>query len=333
MVHNRVAATLGIAVLLAVGGCGGGAGTTTSTSDQSASTTTSPAGDTTGSPSTVITTGFPVTIEHEFGSATVEAEPQRIVAVDLAESEIAVALGEKPVGISAWFNEMAPWFEPYMWEPAPELLLWVDGIDIETVATLDPDLILGGFISEDEYDILSQLAPTIQIAYEVPFRDRVLTVGRALGKVDTAEAVADDLDAEVSQWAAAHPELAGKTISASYVTTDGFTNFSDDVTLELANKVGLVKTPALAGVDDWVAVSAEELGVFDADLMIVFYETEDQKADIESLELFQQLEAVEDGHYFGTADINDFEAFRATGVLQIPFALDTFFARLAEHAR
>ena len=41
---------------------------------------------------------FPVTIEHKYGSTTIEAEPQRVVSVGFAEHDGILALGVTPVG-------------------------------------------------------------------------------------------------------------------------------------------------------------------------------------------------------------------------------------------
>ena len=43
---------------------------------------------------------FPVTIEHAFGSTTIEAKPERVAAVGWSNHEVALALGVVPVGMA-----------------------------------------------------------------------------------------------------------------------------------------------------------------------------------------------------------------------------------------
>jgi len=47
---------------------------------------------------------FPVTIEHRYGSTTVPAEPQRVVALGLTDVDPMLALGVKPVGFVDWYG-------------------------------------------------------------------------------------------------------------------------------------------------------------------------------------------------------------------------------------
>ena len=48
--------------------------------------------------------GFPVEIEHTYGTTTIEEAPERIVTVGLTDQDTAIALGTVPVGITQWFD-------------------------------------------------------------------------------------------------------------------------------------------------------------------------------------------------------------------------------------
>ncbi|SHL48770.1 iron complex transport system substrate-binding protein [Pseudonocardia thermophila] len=140
-----VAGLLGVALALA--GCGGG----------SQAVDAAPAAD------------APVTITTAYGDTTVNAKPQRIVALAARHVELLNLLGEKPV---AWADytttaEEVPQYYPWMvgtysTDPDPNLFT-ADYVPApEAIAALQPDLILTTIWQTDEqmYQQLSQIAPT-----------------------------------------------------------------------------------------------------------------------------------------------------------------------------
>lgn len=87
----RRAVALALVAALTLAACGSGDDDSDATED----TGTDSAAD----------AAFPVTIEHKFGETTIEAEPERIVAVGLTEQDALLALGVVPVGTTEWFGE------------------------------------------------------------------------------------------------------------------------------------------------------------------------------------------------------------------------------------
>ncbi len=114
---------------------------------------------------------FPVTIDHAFGSTTIDSEPQRIVTVGYNDEQALLALGIKPVGMVNQYpgepdvNRTWPWVtgpwggtEPTVVGSNPETT-----ISVEKIAALEPDLILALYssIDKDLYSTLSAIAPTV----------------------------------------------------------------------------------------------------------------------------------------------------------------------------
>src|SRR5690348_13786386 len=117
-----------------------------------------------GSPSNA----FPVTIEHKYGSTTIEQPPERVVVVGLREQDALLALGVVPVATTEWFGKhpgaIFPWATDELGSaPKPTVLTNTDGTQIEKVAAQRPDLIIGIYsgLTQKEYDQLSKLAPVV----------------------------------------------------------------------------------------------------------------------------------------------------------------------------
>ena len=69
---------------------------------------------------------FPQTVEHQFGTTTVEKKPERIVVVGLTEQDIVLQLGYKPVATTEWYGEQPyavwPWAQEALGDAKPEVL-------------------------------------------------------------------------------------------------------------------------------------------------------------------------------------------------------------------
>src|SRR5690606_33606380 len=71
-------------------------------------------------------------------------------------------------------------------------------------------------ITEEEYILLSQIAPTVAqpadyVDYGIPWQELTLTVGRAVGLASEAEALVAEVEAQFAQIQAEHPEFVGAT--------------------------------------------------------------------------------------------------------------------------
>jgi iron complex transport system substrate-binding protein len=102
------------------------------------------------------------TITHAMGETVVKGTPQRVVVLTTQGTESLLALGIKPVGaVKSWIGN--PWFD--------HIKDQMDGVEvvgdevqpnIELIATLKPDLILGTKVRQEKiYSQLSAIAPTV----------------------------------------------------------------------------------------------------------------------------------------------------------------------------
>lgn len=171
---------------------------------------------------------FPVTVEHRYGSTTVEREPRRVFGAGLTDIDPILALGVTPVGFIDWYGDYpAADIRDSLWPWAHEL---GDGKDItvlprnedvfnfEAIAALDPDLIIAQYtgMTEADYRTASEIAPTIAQSkdfpdYETPWDVTTQIIGQALGRPDQAGELITGVKDAFAEARAAHPEFAGKT--------------------------------------------------------------------------------------------------------------------------
>jgi iron complex transport system substrate-binding protein len=309
------------------------------------------AGSSTGSPSdstSVFGTGvepgaLPVTIEHRFGSTTVEKAPQRIVCVGLKEQDDLLALGLKPVGATKWLDLGAGGVLG-SWAQAPAeqaggaditVLNQDDGIQFEQVAALEPDLIIGLYsgLTADDYDKLSRLAPVIahpegQVDYGIAWDEQALTVGRAVGRPQQMQRLVDDVKTKITEISDDHPEFAGKSALVATLYEGIYLYGPQDPRSRLIVQLGF-ELPAdlsdLTGTASFGAsISTEKIEIIDTDLLIwlVSPATQDFKT-LQDNKLYRNLTVAKEGRAMAIPASSPVDnAFNFNTVLSLPFLLD-----------
>lgn len=170
---------------------------------------------------------LPATIRHKFGQTTVTNEPRRVVVVGLREQDALLSLGVVPVGTTEWFGNrpgaIFPWARRALGRASlPTKLGFNDGIEMERVAALNPDLIVAVYsgLSRQDYDTLSRIAPTIaqprgQVDWGASWQDDIAMVGRAVGRPRAAARVLARTRAQFAAVRRAHPEFRGQTAAVA----------------------------------------------------------------------------------------------------------------------
>lgn len=238
------------------------------------------------------TGAFPVTVEHAFGSTTIESKPRRVVTWGWGSADAAIALGVVPVAIPAQTyggdeDGVLPWIRERLereGEPVPTVLPDSQEAPVEAIAAARPDLILAPYsgITEKEYDLLSQVAPTVaypEQPWATPWRETIRIVGQSLGRADAARELLRQIDRDVAAAAAAHPELAGKSVAMVFNTpTDFYVYKPADARVEFTLDLGLVSAPSVerlarGGESFYSTLSRERLGQLDSDILVSYADT------------------------------------------------------------
>jgi iron complex transport system substrate-binding protein len=101
-------------------------------------------------------------IEHAMGSTEIKGEPKRIVILTNEGTEALLELGVKPIGaVKSWTGN--PWYAHVEKDmEGVENLGDESQVNIEAIAALNPDLIIGNKMRHEKiYEQLSQIAPTV----------------------------------------------------------------------------------------------------------------------------------------------------------------------------
>ncbi len=288
---------------------------------------------------------FPVTIEHQYGSTTITEAPQRVVAIGYTEQDFLLAVGVTPVAVRYWYgdeaNTVRPWAQDKVEGEMPIVLNMTYGsLNYEAILDLQPDLIsaVTSGITQEEYDLLSEIAPTIAqsgdyINFGMPWQEVMQMVGDAVGKSAEAETIVAETEALFADARAQNPEFEGKTVAVSYFSegTYGFYTAQDSrgrffVDLGFVVPDELIE---IAGDLFYADVSAERVELLDQDLIAIvnlqFIEGGWEALAAEPL--FSQLTAVQEGRvvYFDEQAEN---ALGFSSPLSLAYALDAALPQL-----
>ncbi|MCF6509856.1 iron-siderophore ABC transporter substrate-binding protein [Blastococcus sp. MG754426] len=336
--RSRLAArALTVAVLLPLTACGG---------TEETAATGGGGGDAAGS-------AFPVTLEHAFGSTEVQAEPERVVTWGWGSTDAAIALGVVPVAIPTQSyggdeEGVLPWVRERLEQDGaelPELLPDQTEAPVEAIAAADPDLILAPYsgLTESEYELLSQIAPTVAYPDEpwaTPWRETIEIVGEALGRDEQAADLLADIDEQVAEQAAAHPELTGLTVAAVWPAPDSFSVYKPaDARVDFLLDLGMESAPSVAALGDgegetfYYTLSPERLGELSSDVLVAYADTEAAMEEFLSGPQGQLMEQVRTGAVAQVVGQQLIAAVSPPTALSLTWGLDEYVAELSAAAQ
>ena len=297
---------------------------------------------------------FPVTIEHVYGTTTIESQPERIATVAWSNHEVPLAHGVVPVGMSkvTWGddddNGVLPWVEDKLEElgaETPVLFDETDGIDFEAVADTEPDVILASYsgLTQEEYDTLSKIAPVVaypDVAWGTTLDDMILMNSKAIGLEEEGKQLVSDLEAEIDEALVANPALDGKKVLFSYIDpTDlsqiGFYTSHDTRPGFLADHglpmPEIVEEESAKTDEFYVTVSSEEADRFnDVDVFVTYGEADGAIIDqLQADPLLSQIPAIANGNIVVLQNATPLAASANPSPLSIGWGVSEYFGLLA----
>ncbi|WP_327322159.1 iron-siderophore ABC transporter substrate-binding protein [Streptomyces sp. NBC_01210] len=324
IVRNIPRVAVAAVAAFALTACGGGAEKTESKSSEGASAKSA---------------AFPVTIEHKYGSTTIDAEPKKVVTLGLSDQDAVLALGVKPVGSVDWFKEKPygkwPWAKQLWGSTPPQIVGERDEYNMEKIAALKPDLIVAQYsgMKKEQYETLSKIAKVVAQPkghedYQAPWQDMTKQIGKALGKDAETEKLIAGIDARFKAVRDKHPEWKGKTVTVGEPYEPGkFSAFSPkDPKVIFLSGMGFTTSETYRkslGKENIADLSSERLDVMEADRTVWLGTPETEKA-MKADPLYKKTKVHQEKRDlflpYDSPDIGAALSFNT--VLSIPYAID-----------
>ena len=307
------------------------------------------------------TSGKTISIKHVYGTTEVPADATKVATVAWANQDVLLALGIMPLGFSkqTWGvtdgSGMLPWTKEKVDEltangaAQPKLFDDDGGVKInpQAVNATKPEVILAVYsgMSKEEYETLSKIAPTVaypKVAWGTPWRETIAINATAVGKKAEGEKLVADLEKQVADAVAKHPQIKGKAAAfcytaegdatkfGYYTTADPRTAFLSDLEMKVPASVEKAsKENASAFNVDISTENADSLNDFD---LIVMYGTESDLAAMQANSLLSQVRAIKNGAVAFVGNSDPMAASTNPGPLSIPWGIEKYVGLIATAA-
>lgn len=298
---------------------------------------------------------YPITINHALGETVIKSKPERIVTIQWANHDIALALGLVPVGFSAANfgvqddSGLLPWTKEKLdelGETNPNVFQDTDGLDFEAISDANPDVILAAYsgITEEDYETLTQIAPVVAYPtspWTTTWREQVELNAEGMGMKDEGKKLITDTENLITEKLEAYPQIKGKKVvwvnfSAKdlsqlhiYTPIDSRGAFLEELGLEYPESVlSQITDPTSYSLQ----LSAENVeSLYDADI-IVGYGDDTLYETIKADPLLGKIPAVERGSVAFITSESPLVAAGTPNPLSIAYTIDEYLELLGAAA-
>lgn len=287
----------------------------------------------------------PTPIAHKYGETLVPVAPERVVCLGFTDHDYLLALGLSPVAISSYEYTAGPggywpWTRSALGDARPQILTPAE-VNLEAVAALRPDLITGfaSGITEQEYGLLSRIAPTVaqpvgQPDFFAPWQELTRIAGLTVGRAERAEELIAQVERRFAAARAANPafEDAVAVYAAPLASGGYYAETERSSRVEILTSLGFTvpgEITALAGDETFAPISPERLDLLDRDVLVWELSSPEARPAIEKDPLYRILEVAREGRdVFIEAPVLA-GAMAFISVLSLPIVVDELVPRLA----
>lgn len=298
---------------------------------------------------------YPIRIQHAFGETVIEEKPSNIVTIAWGNQDVALALGVVPVGVSqanygvVEGENLLPWTAEKFSElgvDSPNVFKDTDGLDYEAISDAKPDVILAAYsgITQEEYDLLSQIAPVVAYptaAWQTAWRDQILVNSKGMGMETEGKELVASLETLISDKTAEYPKLQGKTAAFFYFNPSDLGKFyvylPTDPRAAYLTDLGFEFPESVLKLGEGNNSFTVELSAENADLLneidiMVAYGNEDLLKALQSDSLLGTVPAIKNGAVALIEDGTPLAASATPSALSIPATIDDYLKILGETA-
>ncbi len=337
------------ALTIALVGCSNQPSNNSTAAPSASAAATNAAASTEAPASPETATAYPITIKHALGETVIESKPERVVTIQWANHDVALALGVVPVGFSAANfgvqdgSGLLPWTAEKLKElgaTEPNVFQDTDGLDFEAISDANPDVILASYsgITQEDYDTLSQIAPVVAYPtapWTTTWREQVLLNSEGMGMKAEGEQLIKDTEDMINEMLSQYPQIKGKRVawvnfSADdlsqlhiYTPVDSRVSFLYELGMEYPESITKQITDPTSYSLNLSAENVESL--YDADLIVGYGNDELLKA-IQADSLLGKIPAVERGSVAFIDSDTPLVAAGTPNPLSIAYTIDEYLA-------
>ncbi|MGD6804667.1 ABC transporter substrate-binding protein [Rossellomorea aquimaris] len=252
------------------------------------------------------------TVEHAMGTTEIEGDPERVVILTNEGTEALLAMDVTPVGaVQSWIGD--PWYEHIADKMEEVEVVGTESeLNMEAIAKLEPDLIIGNKMrQEEQYDKLKAIAPTVFAeTLRGNWKENFELYSKALNKEEKGQEVIAEYDQRIEDLKAELGDKLEMEVSmVRFMPTDVRIYHKDSFSGVILDQLGLAR-PEGQDVEDFAetGVTKERIPAMDGDILFYFaYETGDGEGNKVAEEwindpLFQKLEVAQEGNVHEVSD-------------------------------
>ena len=286
-------------------------------------------------------------IEHAFGETEIDSKPERVVTIQWGNHDVVLALGVVPVGFSAANfgvqddSGLLPWTVEKLeelGETDPNVFQDTDGLDFEAISDAEPDVILAAYsgITEEDYDLLNQIAPVVAYPtapWVTTWREQVSFNAAGMGMEAEGKKLIKDIENMVNEKLSDYPQIKDKKVVWVNFSADDMSKLHIytpiDSRVSFLHELGMTYpeavTEQITDPESYsLSLSAENAeALYDADLLVGYGDDELYEA-IKADPLLGKIPAIERGSVAFITSDTPLVAAGTPNPLSISYTIDEY---------
>lgn len=252
------------------------------------------------------------TVEHAMGTTEIEGTPKKVVILTNEGTEALLSMDVTPVGaVQSWTGD--PWYDHIADDMKDVEVVGTESeLNMEAIAKLQPDLIIGNKMrQEEQYNQLKDIAPTVMAeTLRGNWKENFELYAKALNKEEKGQEVLAEYDQRIEDIKGKLGDKLNQKVSmVRFLAGDVRIYHKDSFSGVILEQLGFAR-PEGQDVDDFAetGVTKERIPAMDGDVLFYFtYETGDGEANKLAEEwlndpLFQNLEVAKQDKVYEVSD-------------------------------